>query len=134
MTAGGSGYTYGIVDLGSLQPSGSLADPANLIPIIPPSKGHGYDIYTELGTDKILIYARFDDSNRDFPIDTKFTQVGVLKNPQQYSSSTIFTANQYSSLFAVRLNSVTSTPVVGAAMSQSVSGGAAKGYVASYDD
>jgi|TARA_B100000902_G_scaffold145442_1_gene142672 hypothetical protein len=134
VTAGGFGYTYGIVDLGSLQPSGTLADPANLIPIIPPSRGHGYDIYTELGTDKILIYARFDDSNKDFPIDTKFTQVGILKNPQQYSSTTIYTANQYSSLFAVRLNSVTSTPVVGAAMSQSVSGGAAKGYVASYDD
>ena len=133
VTAGGSGYTYGIVDLGSLQPSGTLADPAKLIPIIPPSRGHGYDIYTELGTDKVLVYARFDDSNRDFPIDTKFTQVGIVKNPQQFSSTSIFTANQYSSLFSLKLTSVSSTPTVGAGISQSVSGGAAKGYVASYD-
>ena len=133
MTAGGSGYTYGIVDLGSLQPSGTLSDPAKLIPIIPPSKGHGYDIYTELGTDKVLVYARFDDSTRDFPVDTRFTQVGIIKNPQQFSSTSIYTASDYSSLFSLKLNSVTSTPVVGAAISQSVSGGAAKGYVASYD-
>ena len=133
MTAGGSGYTYGIVDLGSLQPSGTLSDPAKLIPIIPPSKGHGYDIYTELGTDKVLVYARFDDSTRDFPVDTRFTQVGIIKNPQQFSSTAIYTASDYSSLFSLKLNSVTSTPVVGAAISQSVSGGAAKGYVASYD-
>ena len=36
VTAGGSGYTYGIVDLGSLQPSGTIANPAYLIPIIAP--------------------------------------------------------------------------------------------------
>ena len=72
VTAGGFGYTWAIVDLGSLQPGGSLPFPAKLIPIIPPAKGHGSDIYTELGTDKILIYARFDDSTKVFPIDTKF--------------------------------------------------------------
>jgi hypothetical protein len=52
VTQGGSGYTYGIVDLPT------SATPAKLIPIIPPSKGHGYDIYKELGTDKVLVYAR----------------------------------------------------------------------------
>ena len=134
ISAGGSGYTYGIVDLGSLQPAGSsLPNPAKLIPIIPPSKGHGYDIYTELGTDKVLVYARFDDSTKDFPIDTKFSQVGIIKNPQLSSSTTVITANDYSSLYSIMLNSVGSTPVVGAAISQSVTAGAAQGYVASFD-
>ncbi len=134
VTSGGSGYTFGIVDLGSLQPAGTtIANPADLIPIIPPSNGHGYDIYTELGTDKILIYARFDDSTKDFPTDTKFSQVGIIKNPEQYSSTTIFTGSDYSSLNAIRLTSVNSTPVVGSAITQSVTGGAAEGYVASYD-
>ena len=47
VTAGGSGYTYGIVDLGLLQPTGtSPSTLAKLIPIIPPSRGHGYDVCT----------------------------------------------------------------------------------------
>jgi len=56
VVSGGTGYTYGIVDLES---SGTVSDPAKLIPIIPPSRGHGYNIYEELGSDKVLIYARF---------------------------------------------------------------------------
>ena len=130
VVSGGSGYTYGIVDLGSVQPS-TITNPAKLIPIIPPSKGHGYDIYTELGTDKVLIYARFDDSTKDFPTDTTFSQIGILKNPTTYSSTTIFKDNQYSSLYSIKLSS--GTPTVGQKITQTVSGGTAKGYVASYD-
>jgi hypothetical protein len=130
VVSGGTGYTFGIVDLES---SGTVSDPAKLIPIIPPSRGHGYNIYTELGSDKVLIYSRFDDSTKDFPTDTKFTQVGIIKNPHKYNSSQIFTNNEYSSLGSIKLSSVTSTPVVGTAITQTVSSGVAKGYVASYD-
>ena len=136
VTSGGSGYTYGIVNLKDRQSGGgSLSDPAKLIPIIPPSKGHGYDIYQELGTDKVLVYSRFDDSSKDFPVDTQFSQVGIIKNPNTTSSTTtIFTGSEYSSLSSIKLDSVSSTPVVGVAMSQTTaSGGVAQGYVASYD-
>jgi hypothetical protein len=136
VTAGGYGYTWGIVDLGRLRgeniPEG---DAAKLIPIIPPSKGHGYDIYTELGTDKVLVYARFDDSTKDFPTDTKFTQVGIIKNPTTFSSdNVVFTENQYSSLGAIKLNSeFGGTPGIGEKITQTVTGGTAEGYIASYD-
>ena len=130
VVSGGTGYTFGIVDLES---SGTVSNPAKLIPIIPPSRGHGYDIYTEPGADKVLIYARFDDSTKDFPTDTKFTQVGIIKNPQKYNSSEIFTNSEYSSLGSIKLSSVTSNPVVGTAITQTVSTGVARGYVASYD-
>lgn len=130
VVSGGSGYTFGIVDL---ERTGTISNPAKLIPIIPPSKGHGFDIYKELGADKVLIYARFDDSSRDFPTDTKFAQVGILKNPNKYSSSEIFTSNTFNSLYSVKLSSITSTPVIGAEITQSVTGGNATGYVASYD-
>jgi len=135
ITAGGSGYTYAIVDLGSVQPSGSIADPAELIPIIPPSRGHGYNIYSELGTDKVLVYARFDDSTKDFPVDTKFSQVGIIRNPTTFSSTTtIFTGSEYSSVYAIKLDTVASDPVVGVAITQSLTGTTyAQGYVASYD-
>jgi len=39
ISSGGSGYTFGVVDLSSNPGTG-----AKLIPIIPPSRGHGYDI------------------------------------------------------------------------------------------
>ena len=137
VTSGGSGYTYGIVDLGSLQPSGTISNPAKLIPIIPPSKGHGYDLYSELGTDKVLIYARFDDSTKDFPTDTQFSQVGIIKNPTTFSSDITFQENQYSSLYAIKLNSDFVAPQslqIGVEMKQTrTDGKVAFGYVASYD-
>ena len=135
VVAGGYGYTWGIVDLGPLRGSNiPEGNAAKLIPIIPPSKGHGYDIYTELGTDKVLVYARFDDSTKDFPTDTKFAQVGIIKNPTTFSSDTvIFTENEYS-LGAIGLSSsFTETPVIGEEITQNVTGGTARGYVASYD-
>ena len=89
-SAGGKGYSYGIVDLGTLSSNVSATGRAKLIPIIPPGLGHGSDVYSELGTDKVIIYARFDDSTKDFPIDTKFAQVGVVKNPTKVGTSVSF--------------------------------------------
>jgi len=131
VSAGGKNYTYGIVDLGSI--SNTVSVNAKLIPIIPPSKGHGYDLYKELGSDKVLLYARFDDSTKDFPTDTSLSQIGVVKNPTSIGSTQIFTDNQYSSLGALKFLSVTGTPSVGDVISQSVTNGTAKAYVASYD-
>ena len=135
ITAGGSGYTYGYVDLSPLRPNGhSLSDAAKLIPIIPPAKGHGDDIYTELGADRVLVYARFDDSTRDFPTNTKFAQVGILKNPKTFDGTSVFTENQYSSLSAMKVTTTNANgPDIGQIISQTVTGGTAKGYVASYD-
>jgi hypothetical protein len=135
VTSGGKGYTYALVDLGTTANPGTYAE---LIPIIPPSKGHGFDIYKELGADKILIYARFDDSTKDFPIDSKFAQVGILKNPTVYDSTgistTLFTSNEFSGLYSIRLNPTpTGTVSVGDKIKQTVTGGVAVGYVASYD-
>jgi len=136
VSSGGKNYTYGRVDLSSIN-SGATTF-AKLIPIIPPSRGHGFDIYSELGTDKVLIYSRFDDSTRDFPLDTKFSQIGIIKNPTQIgSASSIFADSQFSNLYALKLLSVSNPDdaVPGTKIFQSVSGvGTAVGYIASYDD
>jgi hypothetical protein len=116
-----------------MQPSGNISNPAKLIPIIPPSKGHGYDLYKELGTDKVLAYARFDDSTKDFPSDSKFAQIGILKNPTSIGSTNIFTENQFSSAYALKFSSTNGTLNVGDIIRQPVTGGVALGYVVSYD-
>lgn len=131
VSSGGKDYTYGMVDLGSINASSSTK--AKLIPIIPPGKGHGNDIYKELGADKVLVYARFDDSTRDFPTDVTFAQIGIVKNPTSIGSTNVFTENQFSSLGALKFTSVSGTVSVGTKISQAVTGGTAKGYVASYD-
>jgi len=132
ISSGGKGYSYAMVDLDTL--NGSATTNAKLIPIIPPSMGHGYDLYKELGTDKVLVYARFDDSTRDFPIDSKFSRIGILKNPISFGSTAIFSENEFSSLYGIRFSSVSGTiPTIGDVISQEVSAGTAHGYVASYD-
>jgi len=134
VTSGGKDYSYALVDLGPLN-SNTTGTSAKLVPIIPPSKGHGYDIYTELGTDKVLVYARFDDSTKDFPIDTSFAQIGIVKNPTAVGSDQIYTNNTFSGLYSVKFSTVNGTPQVGERIQQIVSSGVGKayGYVASWD-
>ena len=139
VSSGGKGYSYGVVDLGALQNSEHPVNQrAKLVPIIPPSLGHGHDIYTELGTDKVLIYARFDDSTKDFPTDTKFAQVGIVKNPTEVGTANTFTGTTFSSLSAFKFKTVSGTPTIGEKITQDIvdSNGEiqkARAYVASYD-
>ena len=134
VVSGGKDYSYALVDLGSIN-SNSTGTPAHLIPIIPPSKGHGHDIYRELGTDRVLVYARFDDSTKDFPVDTSFAQVSIVKNPTAVGTSNTFTDNNFNGLSAFKFNTITGTPKVGEKIEQTVQNGTAKafGYVASFD-
>ena len=138
VSSGGKGYTYALVDLGELR-TNAVSTNAKLVPIIPPSLGHGYDIYTELGTDKVICYSRFDDTTKDFPTDTKFAQIGIVKNPTKPDSTDIFTADSYSSLQAVKLTDVSGTPKIGEVIEQVLTvspnnGKIARGYVASFDE
>ncbi len=139
VSSGGSGYSYGIVDLGTLSSGVTTStDRAKLIPIIPPKLGHGSDIYTELGTDKVIIYARFDDSTKDFPIDTKFSQVGIVKNPTKVGTSVTYTDNTFSSLQAIKFDTISGKPNVGEEIRQVLiqspnAGKQASAYVASFD-
>ena len=134
VVSGGKNYSYALVDLGSIN-SNTTSTPAHLIPVIPPSRGHGHDIYKELGTDRVLVYARFDDSTKDFPVDTSFAQVSIVKNPTAVGTSNTFTDNNFNGLSAFKFNNITGTPKVGEKIEQTVQNGTAKafGYVASFD-
>ena len=134
VTTGGKDYSYALVDLGSIN-SNSTGTPAHLIPVIPPSKGHGFDVYTELGTDKVLVYARFDDSTKDFPVDTSFAQVGIVKNPTKVGTNDVYQENTFSGLSSFKFSTISGTPKVGEKIEQIVANGTGKafGYVASYD-
>ena len=133
VSSGGKGYTYGMVDLGAIGNT-SASTKASLIPIIPPSKGHGSDIYKELGSDRVLVFARFDTSTtNDFPVNTSFSQIGILKNPTSIGSTSTFTDPTFSSVGALKFSTTNGTPTIGNSVTQVVTGGTAKGFVAAYD-
>ena len=132
VSKGGKGYTWGLVDLGPINQSASEA--AKLDVIIPPSLGHGYDIYQELGTDRVLVYARFDDSSQDFPVDTTFAQIGILRNPTIIGSSQIFTENSFTAADSLKILSFNGGLEVGDVIQQPTSEGVAKGYVVSFNE
>jgi hypothetical protein len=104
VSKGGSGYTFGTVDLESGGvPTGSTKPIFNVI--IPPTGGHGYDIYSELGAYNVLTYARFenDTENPDFITGNQFARVGMIENPQAYNSTQILNTDKASALYALRL-------------------------------
>jgi hypothetical protein len=107
ISSGGSGYTFGTVDLESGGvPTGSTKPVFNVI--IPPNGGHGYDVYRELGAFSVLSYARFenDTENPDFITGNQFSRVGLVENPTSYNSSSLLNLDKASAVYALRLTGV----------------------------
>jgi|TARA_R100000081_G_scaffold36393_2_gene16814 hypothetical protein len=104
VSKGGSGYTFGTLDLkGGGIPTGTVAPVFDVI--IPPNGGHGADIYRELGAYNVLSYARFenDTQNPDFITGNQFAQVGIVKNPKNFGSTTNLTLDKASAVYALKL-------------------------------
>ena len=101
---GGSGYSFGTLDLeeGGV-PTGTVDPVFNVI--IPPPGGHGADIYRELGANNVLSYARFenDTQNPDFITGNQFAQVGIVKNPKNFNSTINLTTDKASAVYALKL-------------------------------
>jgi hypothetical protein len=138
ISSGGSGYTYGTVDLeGGNVPTGSVKPTFDVI--IPPKGGHGYDIYRELGAYTILIYSRIENDleNPDFITGNKIARVGIVENPQSYNSSALLSIDKASAVYALKLVGTgysTATFSPNSKFTQTVSTGTtAVGRVISYD-
>ena len=105
VTSGGSGYTYGIVDLKN---SGlSLSNPPQFDVVIPPKGGHGSDIYRELGAKNVLIYSRIENDvqDPDFVLNNKIARIGIVQNPLSYDSTSELNKNKASAVRAIKIKS-----------------------------
>ena len=132
ISAGGKGYSYGVVDLGPVQ-SGSLTELLNLSQLFHHQEDTDMIFTRSWVQKKILVYARFDDSTKNFPTDTQFAQVGIVKNPTSFGSTTNYVSNDYSSTGQIKVVNPTGTLVVGDSIKQIV-GTTVIGYVASFDE
>ena len=101
---GGSGYTYGSVDLAAGNIPVGLTPPIFNV-IIPPQGGHGADIYRELGAYNVLIYSRIENNveNPDFITGNQISRIGIVENPQSYDSFSRLTLDRASAVYALKL-------------------------------
>jgi len=138
ISRGGSGYTYGTVDLASGNvPTGSTSPVFNVI--IPPQGGHGSDIYRELGAYNVIVYSRIENDleNPDFIIGNQIARVGLVENPEAYDSSSLLASDKASAVGAIKLTGIgysSATFSADSRITQTVGvGSTAVGRVISYD-
>jgi hypothetical protein len=104
VSKGGSGYSFGSIDLVAGNVPQGTVDPTFDV-IIPPKGGHGADLYAELGAFNVLLYTRIenDELNPDFITGNKIARIGVVENPTSYGSQNILNTEKASALYAIRL-------------------------------
>ena len=152
----GSGYTYASVPVVTGVPSGvsgsteaiglftdtaltvsqavAATSAAALEVILPPQGGHGSDFETELNTKRVMTNIRltFVENAGDFPVDNDFRRIGIIKDPLEYGTTTFATADTLSGLKSVKLTGATGNFTPDEMISQTVTGGTAKGTVVSW--
>lgn len=104
VTNGGSGYSFATLDLDSIvSPQGNKAV-FNVI--MPPSGGHGKNIYKELGTNRVLIYSRIENTitDPDFIEGNQFARIGIIKDITQFGSTTPFTETTGTGVYGIIVN------------------------------
>ena len=138
ISKGGSGYTFGTVDLVAGNVPGGTTAPIFDV-IIPPQGGHGSDIYRELGARNTLIYSRIenDTENPDFITGNEFARVGLVQNPKTYNTSTNLGLDKAAATYALKLTGAgysSATFTADAFITQTIGlGSTAVGRVVSYD-
>ena len=138
ISKGGSGYSFGTVDLvaGNV-PTGTTAPVFDII--IPPQGGHGADIYRELGAKNTLIYSRIenDSENPDFITGNEIARIGLVQNPKAYDTLSNLELDKASATYALKLTGVgysSATFTADSYITQTVGlGSTAVGRVVSYD-
>jgi hypothetical protein len=110
VTEGGAGYTYATLDLDSIATPSGEKSIFNVI--IPPKGGHGKNIYAELGTYRVLVYSRIENSitDPDFIEGNQFARVGIIKDLTYFNSNTLFEKSTGSGVYAIAIDSVVNEP------------------------
>jgi hypothetical protein len=103
-TNAGSGYNVAYVTL-----TGGNGTGATARAVLSPKNGHGTDPVSELGGYYIGIRIRLNgtEGGTDFIVNNSFRQIGIVKNPYSYGTTTIATDTTLSSLKGLQFSSHT---------------------------
>ena len=127
---GGSGYTHGtvlpvdIIEQHNIQNSGSVlsfsANPVFEV-IISPDGGHGANPAKELGGHFCLTDVKLQQTEAfDFSVVNDFRQIGIVRNPYSYGTTSNFTGSTCRQTSAVKLASNSGTFSVDEKISQTI--------------
>ena len=102
ITAAGTGYTRASVTFAS----GAAAATA----IISPKGGHGADAVEELGGKYIMLNVRLDgNESNTFSTANEFRQVGIIRDPYLYGTSTRAVASSFRQSYKYQLSGISGT-------------------------
>jgi len=144
MQAVGSGYTYGNIVLSTTtvftdaalttNPS-AFTGSAYIETVISPEGGHGSDVDVELFGKRVMTNIRltYAEGQGDFPVDNDFRRIGIIQDPYDYGTTTFASNSTLRGTHALKVNGTGADYVVDEVISQTVTGGTAKGTVVSWD-
>jgi len=144
MEAVGSGYTYGNVRI----VNGNVFSDAGVTTNLPidaaatgavevimsPEGGHGADLAAEFFAKRVMTNVRltYAEGSGDFPVDNDFRRIGIIQDPYNFGTTTVATATTLRGTAAVKLTG-SGDYTIDEEITQTVSGGTAKGRVVSWD-
>ena len=144
MYAAGTGYTYGNVRLvnGNIYTDTGLSNAATIAAnatgavevIMSPEGGHGADLAAEFFAKRVMTNIRltYAEGSGDFPVDNDFRRIGIIQDPFNYGTTTVASASTLRGTAALKLTG-SGDYTIDEEITQTVSGGTAKGRVVSWD-
>ena len=144
----GTGYTFASVSLagtniytdtsastlisGSTLTSWNSASAGAITVIISPKVGHGFNALDELGAHFVMMNTKLEqDEGSDVTVANDFRQVGIVKNPSQFGSASLFSSSTARMTYAVLLASHSGEYEVDEKITQTTTG--AVGRVVEWD-
>ncbi len=144
MQAAGTGYTYGNVRLvnGNVYSDVGLSTAVTIAAnatgavevIMSPEGGHGADLAAEFFAKRVMTNIRltYAEGSGDFPVDNDFRRIGIIQDPFNYGTTTVASASTLRGTAALKLTG-SGDYTIDEEITQTVSGGTAKGRVVSWD-
>ena len=137
----GSGYTFANVDLTDTYSDAALSSASSMgsgvggavVPIISPKGGHGKDAVHELGGHFVMTNVKLEQNEgADFTVANDFREVGIIKNPFNFGTTTVATSSTARQTYTVTLSGAPSAAYeIDETITQSTTG--AVGRVVEFD-
>ena len=141
INAGGTGYTYGTVNLAAgytfsdaaLSSASAIGGTGGAVTVvISPKEGHGNDAVAELGGHYVMMRTTLTGAEADDVLaGNDFRNISLVTDPTTYGTSTVASATTYRQVYATKLTSITGTFTGDEKISQATTG--AIGRVVEFD-
>ena len=136
ITTAGTGYTYAYIrnaDIIAATNAGGAGSGANINVIIPPKGGHGANALKELGAFYVMLNKSLVgvEGTSDIGVGNDFRRIGLVRNPTNFGTTTVASADTRRQIYAAVFSSVSGTFVADEEINQASTG--AVGKVIEYD-